>query len=245
MDKNSPKILLLVEGAKTDVRLMKHLLDVYGISKNHEIVSYNTNIYTLYKEMFVDNSPDTMDVLQLLKEKESDPVKKQIFDVVYSDILLIFDLDPQDNLFSAEKIKEMLNYFNESSDMGKLYINYPMVESFYHMTEIPDKDFNERNVTMSELYEGSYKTRVNRENRNHDYTKFAVDKNECDIVISQNIHKGLIISGESYSNALPNESSILTNQLKSIEERRELSVLCTCSYYIYDYNSNLIELRPM
>lgn len=115
MDNNSPKILLLVEGAKTDVKLMKHLLDVYGISQNHEIVSYNTNIYTLCKEMFEDNSPDAMDILQILKEKESDSVKKQIFDIVYSDVLLIFDLNPQDNLFSAKKIIEMLNYFNESS----------------------------------------------------------------------------------------------------------------------------------
>lgn len=120
-----------------------------------------------------------------------------------------------------------------------------MVESFYHMTEIPDKNFNERTITMSGLYEGSYKARVNRENRNHDYTKFAVDKKECDTVISQNIHKGLIIAGESDSNALPNELSILNNQLKNISEHGKLSVLCTCSYYIYDYNSNLIELRPM
>ena len=43
------KILMLVEGAKTDVRLMRHLIELYGIAENHVIVSYNTNIYTLYK----------------------------------------------------------------------------------------------------------------------------------------------------------------------------------------------------
>ncbi|MBP1592441.1 MAG: hypothetical protein ILP22_10405 [Oscillospiraceae bacterium] len=47
MNNKTPKILMLVEDAKTDVRLMKHLLSIYGISSNHEIVSYNTNIYTL------------------------------------------------------------------------------------------------------------------------------------------------------------------------------------------------------
>lgn len=130
MDK-IPKILLLVEGAKTDVKLMKHLLEVYGINKNHEIVSYNTNIYTLYKEMFEDNPPESVDLLQLLKSKENDIEKKKIFDVNYSDILLIFDLDPQDNMFTPEKIRRMKSYFKESSDMGKLYINYPMVEAFF------------------------------------------------------------------------------------------------------------------
>ena len=47
------KILVIVEGQKTDYKLMEHLLDVYGISASHEIVSYNTNIYTLYNEMFL------------------------------------------------------------------------------------------------------------------------------------------------------------------------------------------------
>ena len=57
MSEKVPKILMIVEGAKTDVKLMTHLLDMYGISRNHEIVSYNTNIYTLYREMFADEEP--------------------------------------------------------------------------------------------------------------------------------------------------------------------------------------------
>ena len=67
------KILMLVEGAKTDVRLMRHLVELYGIAENHVIVSYNTNIYTLYKAMFIDNDPETVDLLQLLKSREQDP----------------------------------------------------------------------------------------------------------------------------------------------------------------------------
>ena len=32
-------------------------------------------------------------------------------------------------------------YFTESSEMGKLYLNYPMVEAFYHMKSIPDENY--------------------------------------------------------------------------------------------------------
>jgi len=138
MFKNKSKILILVEGAKTDLKLMKHLLSIYGITNDHEIVSYNSKIYALYEEMFHDNDPESMDLLQVLKERESDPERKKIFDQFYSDILLIFDLDPQDQDFSATKIKEMLTHFNESTEYGKLYLNYPMVEAFYHMSSIPD-----------------------------------------------------------------------------------------------------------
>ena len=69
-------------------------------------------------------------------------ILKKKFNINYSDIILIFDFDPQDDLFTSKKIEEMLEYFKESSDMGKLYINYPMVESFYHMKTIPDLNFH-------------------------------------------------------------------------------------------------------
>ena len=42
---------VLVEGAKTDLRLMEHLFHVYGIDEKHQVVSYNTSIYTLYNKM--------------------------------------------------------------------------------------------------------------------------------------------------------------------------------------------------
>ena len=45
----------------------------------------------------------------------------------------------------------MAEYFTESSDMGKLYINYPMVEAFYHMKSIPDNDFDTYTSSMEEL----------------------------------------------------------------------------------------------
>ena len=235
------KILVIVEGEKTDVKLMQKLFDIYGISESHQIISYSTNIYSLYQEMFKDGDPDSMDLLQLLKEKESDERRKQIFDERYSDILLIFDLDPQDPLYNREKISEMLEYFNESSDMGKLYINYPMVEAFYHMTDIPDEDYPSYVVSMDELKEKRYKKRVNLENRNHDYTKFAINRAECNIVIKQNIEKAnMLIGKQSDRDAYNDDLKILSRQLLELERNKRIYVLCTCAFYIADYNSMFI-----
>ena len=132
------KILILVEGAKTDIRLMNHIFHIYGIDAKYEILSYGTNIYVLYNEMFYDGRPGDMDILQVLKEHEQSDEKRFILEQEYTDILLIFDIEPQDNLFSVEKISAMLDYFVESTDMGRLYLNYPMIEAFYHMKCIPD-----------------------------------------------------------------------------------------------------------
>ena len=141
MNSNKRQILVIVEGSKTDYNLMTHLLNVYGISQDHNIVAYDTNIYSLYNVVFATDDPDSIDILQSLKEHEKDSKKKRIFNQRYTDILLIFDFDPQDPNFSPQKILEMVNFFVESSDMGKLYLNYPMVEAFYHMKSIPDDDY--------------------------------------------------------------------------------------------------------
>ena len=242
MDKQKRKILVLVEGAKTDVALMERLLSVYEIDFKYEIISYCTNIYTLYHEMFEDNDPEDMDLLQLLKSRETDPSKKALFDDFYSDILLIFDLDPQDSGFAPEKISDMANYFVESSDMGKLYINYPMVEAFYHMKSIPDDDFDSYYATLSELREGNYKARVNRENRNHDYRKFAATKEECNIVIRKNISKAWgLIQKESRGNLIPTQGEILAAQLNDIQNEERVAVLSTCPFFIPEYNPKLID----
>lgn len=230
------KILVLVEGQKTDYQLMERLLRIYGISNSHKIVSYNTNIYVLYNEMFRDGDPASMDVLQTLKEHEHDPEKKKLFDERYSDILLVFDLDPQDPLFSADRILEMASFFVESSDMGKLYLNYPMVEAFYHMKSIPDEDYNGYTASLEELRSHKYKERVTSENRNHSYAKFAVTKEECNMVIEQNIEKAWLISEaerlmENISSFLPDSVDILKAQLKNLDEHQLVSVLCTCVLY--------------
>lgn len=245
MDKEKAKILVLVEGAKTDVRLMDHLLTVYGINQSHQIVSYNTNIYVLYNQMFRDTQPEDVDLLQLLKEHETDPERKKLFDEHYSDILLIFDLDPQDPQFSADKIIRMMDYFVESSDMGKLYLNYPMVESFYHMKSIPDEAFTSYVATMNELKARRYKSRVMMENRNHDYNKFAIDRSECNTVIRQNIDKAWMIAeanrlADGIEQLLPEATKILKAQLEKIKTEEALSVLCTCAFYIPDYNPKLL-----
>lgn len=239
------KILVLVEGEKTDYKLMDRLLRMYGIAESHEIVSYNTNIYTLYNQMFRDGDPESVDILQLLKEHESDEAKKKIFDYRYSDILLIFDLDPQDPAFTADKILEMVSFFTESSDMGKLYLNYPMVEAFYHMKDIPDAAYDSYTATLEELRNRKYKERVNRENRNHNYSKFATTKEECSIVIKQNIDKAWLLAEterpvDGIVQMLPDAGTVLKSQLRKMEKEQLISVLCTCVFYIADYNPNLL-----
>ena len=233
-------ILVSVEGGKRDAALMKHLLHTYGIEDDHEIYSYNTGIYALYNRMFRDKDPTSLDVLQVLKEGEKDEEKKKLLDKRYSDILLVFDLDPQDTFFEPDVIKAMSEYFVESSDMGKLYLNYPMVEAFYHMKKIPDMDYNAYTASQLELKDGKYKSRVAKECINRDYKKFAINKEECNIVINQNIEKAKNITKNDSLAEIPSGNEILTVQLDFLRKTNEVYVLSTCGFYIYDYNPRLM-----
>lgn len=244
MNKNKRKVLICVEGEKLDVRLMQNLFRLFEIDARHEIISYKTNIYALYNVMFIQGNPENMDLLQVLKEREPDEEKKKMFNEKYSDILLVFDMDPQDSQFSDQKLYQMANYFCESTDSGKLFINYPMVESFYHMSSIPDVEYNERQATLKELQEKSYKSRVNGENRNHDYTKFADTKSDCSIVIKQNIDKAWELLGNNgfKTTLVPLQTEILEQQLTLLKEQGVVSVLSTCPFFIVDYNPALLDL---
>ena len=233
------KILVIVEGAKTDFNLMTRLLSVYGISETHQIVSYNTNIYTLYNQLPDSyDEYDNIDLLQILIEREKDESKRALLNERYSDILLIFDLDPQAPDFAPEKVIKMTSYFTESTNMGKLYLNYPMVESFYHMSDIPDEKYNEYVVALDDLKNKKYKQIVHNICRNGDYAKFASDKKECSIVIKQNLEKAKLMINNDEN--MPNSIDILNKQLDLLSSKKIISVLCTCVFYIAEYNSDLV-----
>ena len=42
-----------------------------------------------------------------------------------------------------EILSEMLEYFDDETGNGKLYVNYPMVESLKYTKELPDEHYAE------------------------------------------------------------------------------------------------------
>ena len=130
----SKKILAIVEGEKKEPEILRRVFDISGL-KQREIVPYKTNIYDLYDRLYGEygNAIDEIDIQEFLREIHPEPEMQSILDEHFTDILLIFDFDPQDNRYSADKLLRLLKIFKESTQMGRLYINYPMVESFYHL----------------------------------------------------------------------------------------------------------------
>lgn len=136
------KILVIVEGEKTDVKLMRKLFDIYGISENHQLVSYNTNIYTLYHEMFEKSDPETVDLLQLLKERETDEEKKNIFNEYYSDSRALKEIrfSKVDSIdCDVKSYNDKIENIIDDIDCDILYLDPPYTQNqygtLYHLLE--------------------------------------------------------------------------------------------------------------
>ena len=238
-------ILVLVEGEVTDVKLMENLLLIYGIHEGHQIVFYGTDIYSLYDSMFRNKDGlASLDIPLHLRSKENNPNKKDILSKQFSRILLIFDFDPQSTHYSPDSIQKMAEYFVDSADMGMLYLSYPMIESFYHVKCIPDNNYMDYTASLAELKgkRETYKGRVSRESCITNRNTFFDNKALCNIIIRQNLEKAWTITGGNPSRDLrpPNQTDIVKAQLEKLKSDSCVDVLCTCVFYIIDYNPLLI-----
>jgi hypothetical protein len=239
------KILLLVEGESLEVDLLNKVFEKYNLLMKFVIYPYNTNIYELYERMFKGNEQDldSMDLLRILKEKDPDV---KLLDEDFSDILLIFDYEPQDNRFQPDRIQLMLNYFNESTDKGKLYINYPMVESYKHLKSIPDNEYKERKVSFDIIAQGKYRELVGSEGKKYtDIKKYTKDL--FNNIIIHNIKKANYIINKKYDiEDLKNTYfsiefiDILKAQNHLLSDKKLIYVLNTCLFFICDYKMDLI-----
>ncbi len=128
---------------------------------------YGTNIYMLYDDIIREYGEncfeEEMDIdLPFVISKKKTPETLRYKDD-FTNILLVFDYERHDTNFSEKRILELQNCFMDMTDMGKLYINYPMIESYQHFKSIPDCEFEDRKVPVSLQPGKRYKELVKRE----------------------------------------------------------------------------------
>ena len=148
-------ILFIFEGEKAEKQITDNLTK-YFINENVVVqCAYCANIYHLYKELAED---EYLDVFNLLKELDSN---KDILSGYkrsdFAEIYMFFDYDGHDSIAGDDKLLELLDFFNEETSTGKLFISYPMVESLKHHNQT--MDFKQLKVKAKENIR--YKKMVN------------------------------------------------------------------------------------
>lgn len=147
-------ILFIFEGEETEKFIFEYFQRFFfsGANERSKMYAYKTNIYSLYKN--VTESQD-LDIVEILKEndKTGELAWLERRDQI-SDVYLFFDFDYHDSRHTADeacrKVREMLEFFCDETDNGKLYISYPMVEALYYTKQLPDNNFRDYIVTRDE-----------------------------------------------------------------------------------------------
>ena len=115
------------------------------------ICVYKSNIYSLYSHIkeydFIGGQEevDTVSALNEILVKQGNNELSSINPSEIAEIFLFFDYDFHHSRGTLEEnnlhLKELLEYFNEETEAGKLYINYPMIESLRYTKALPDDDY--------------------------------------------------------------------------------------------------------
>lgn len=127
--------LIIVEGQKREKQILTSLKAVGLFPIEHFQVVYGNHIYALYQSLSKDEGTDIIGILKSKGELSENYDRND-----FSDIYLFFDYDPQAHRTRTEdkqiirdrvnqELSEMLAYFDNETEDGKLFISYPMVES--------------------------------------------------------------------------------------------------------------------
>lgn len=246
----SANILIVVEGQKTEPLFFKRIAEVYHLG--FDIYCLKTNIYTLYTKMKAyDFDADIKNILTELHPDEREKLSQK-FAYTY----LIFDCDAHhpkkhDNRKSIDilqdhfqKLEKMADYFIDETNpaIGKLYINYPMMESFRDCNFFFDDDYKSAEVEINDI--PSYKQIVGRKKLCQLHVgKFGRER--FDSLILQNLHKLSMIHSNRWMKPdyrsyrqMSDSKTLLSKEHELVQSRNVISVINTSLFLIVDYFGN-------
>ena len=147
MSRQRNRTLIITEGNHEKNKLLKLILLAFPEIKISEdnIIMYESNIYNLYNKIINEYGEDwqeqDVDLPKCVAKWKNLTTKLE--KINFTNVILIFDYERQDPDFSETTICEMQRYFSDINDVGQLYINYPMVESYLDidLENIDDYEF--------------------------------------------------------------------------------------------------------
>lgn len=246
-------ILFVFEGEKREPTLFETIQKLYSFDETVFYFTYNTSFHKLYKEL-KQHDMSLFRVLQEEARKRKDDVFGTYTEIDFSEIYLFFDYDFHNQHVSLEmwnnELREMLAYFNEETGNGKMYVNYPMIESIRYTKELPDSNYKDYTIKRSDCCDFKKIASDFSFYRGLDFillsnysTHDEVKKN-WELLKKQNVSKANYICNGVY--AYPGKK-ILFSQENILETQIEkfvggdvccVSILNALPLFIYDYFKN-------
>ncbi|MGM9803139.1 MAG: hypothetical protein ACI308_03080 [Muribaculaceae bacterium] len=253
-------ILFVFEGIDREPKVYKTLERLYFPKENDNIIcSFGNNIYDLYNKMMeYDGDGDIVSIMRERLSERGDLTLENIRSTDVSEVFLFFDYDFQNSQLSLDEINRrvgvMLQMFDDETGNGKLYINYPMVESICYTKELPDEDYCNYAVTRSQCrdfkclarefsYYDSFDHILFKAGEKPTKEKYLKIKENWDYLKMMNVGKANLLVKGVYdipkNKCVINQLSLFNSQLKFyVVNNESVAVLNSFPIFIYDYLKN-------
>ena len=133
---NNELHLFVFEGVRAESKYVDMLEQNFLGERVSVKCVYDAEIYQLYKVLKEEDAD--FDLIELLKErnKENAELLRDYTRDSFAYIYLFFDYDAHSTLADDDKIEEMLDFFDNETENGLLYISYPMLEAIRHYKDM-------------------------------------------------------------------------------------------------------------
>lgn len=233
----SNNILFVFEGNETEKQVVDSLQRFFVNEKTKTIIkcAYCGEIYQIYNEISTDEDLDTFNLIK--ERKQNIDLLKGYNRGDFAEIYMFFDYDGQSPLADDDKLEELLAFFDEETDKGKLYISYPMVESLKHVY-----DYNTfKDLKVECKMKIDYKNLVSKNCMTHlqDFTRY--EYKTWIALLKAHLDKMNYIVNDSYEfpKNIVSQPNIFTKQLeKYINIDSTVGVLSAFPVFVHDYYGN-------
>lgn len=129
------KVLIILEGEQPEGNTLARLQRAFpeelsDLSEELVTIVYTSNVYALYDAL--KDGEGFLDIVEELKERfPNNESLQRVNREEVSQIFLFFDLDIHGKSLgdSCTHLSELLEFFDNETENGKLFLSYPMVES--------------------------------------------------------------------------------------------------------------------
>lgn len=225
-------ILFVFEGERTEKKITDNLTNYYINENTNVQCAFCSDVYQLYNKLCDDPDLDTFSILKARAQNASTLASYNRSD--FAEIYLFFDYDGHAPNANDASILDLVQFFNEETDTGKMYISYPMVEALKHIA--PSVDFQHLKVpaTLNIGYKG-----IVSDQGSDDYKDLSsLSEEHWKILIEVHLNKMNYIVYNSFSipDSLISQLQVFQNQLsKFINSDNTISVLSAFPPFVLDY----------
>lgn len=247
-------ILFIFEGERREQEIFRTIDNLFlGIDKESICCSFGNNIYQLYETIMSHNDIEIVSILKEWLIKRNDHSLDDYLVSDFSEIFLFFDYDPHSRDIPLNELNnriiKMLELFDNETENGKLYINYPMIESIRYTKELPDYNFVKYEIEMEKCSTFKNEAATFSHYKNMDFILLRKKSNTDDkdrikrnweYLKEQNIKKANYICYKK--NGVPTKKSdietikIFNSQLNNyINNHNSIAILNAFPIFLYDY----------